>query len=137
MNQEFRLKKIDEIRNYLIEEINRNELMSKKHKKVCRVLNYVDHSLIVFSAITGCVSISDFTSLVVIPIGITSSAPGLKMSVITVGIKKYKSINKKRKKKKHDKIISLAKSKLSSIEVLISKALIISHDYGYYGLWRF
>ena len=137
MNQEFRLKKIDEIRNYLIEEINRNELMSKKHKKVCRVLNYVEHSLIVFSAITGCVSISDFTSLVVIPIGITSSAPGLKMSVITVGIKKYKSINKKRKKKKHDKIISLAKSKLSSIEVLISKALIISHDYGYYGLWRF
>ena len=98
MNQEFRLKKIDEIRNYLIEEINRNELMSKKHKKVCRVLNYVDHSLIVFSAITGCVSISDFTSLVVIPIGITSSAPGLKMSVITVGIKKYKSINKKRKR---------------------------------------
>ena len=39
MNQELRLKKIDEIRNYLIEEINRNELMSKKHKKVCRLLN--------------------------------------------------------------------------------------------------
>ena len=38
MNQEFRLKKIDEIRNYLIEEMNRNELMSKKHRKVCRVL---------------------------------------------------------------------------------------------------
>ena len=47
MNQEFRLKKIDEIRNYLIEEINLNELMSKKHKKVCRVLNYIDHSFIV------------------------------------------------------------------------------------------
>ena len=40
-NQEFRLEKIDEIRNYLIEERNRNELMSKKHKKVCRVLNYI------------------------------------------------------------------------------------------------
>ena len=40
-NQEFRLEKIDEIRNYLIEEINRNELMSKKYKKVCRVLNYI------------------------------------------------------------------------------------------------
>ena len=34
MNHECRLKKIDEIRNYLIEEINRNELMSKKHKKM-------------------------------------------------------------------------------------------------------
>ena len=30
--QEFRLKNIDKARNYLIEEINRNELMSKKHK---------------------------------------------------------------------------------------------------------
>ena len=38
INQEFRLRKIDEIRHYLIEEINRNGLMSKKHKKVCRVL---------------------------------------------------------------------------------------------------
>ena len=37
MNEEFRLKKIDEIRNYLIEEINQNELMSKKNRKVCRV----------------------------------------------------------------------------------------------------
>ena len=35
-NQEFRLEKIDEIRNYFTEEINRNELMREKHKKVCR-----------------------------------------------------------------------------------------------------
>ena len=82
MNQEFRLKKIDEIRNYLIEEINRNELMSKKHKKPCRVLNYIDHSFIVISTITGCVSISAFASLVGIPIRITSSAIGLKICVI-------------------------------------------------------
>ena len=37
MNQEFRLKKIDEIRNYLIEEINQDKLMSKKHKKVVEI----------------------------------------------------------------------------------------------------
>ena len=73
LNQEFRLKKIDEIRNYLIEEINRNELMSKKHKKVCRVLNYIDHLLIATSTITGWISISAFASLVGIPIGIASS----------------------------------------------------------------
>ena len=73
MNQEFRLKKIDEIRNYLIERINRNELMSKKHKKVCRVLKYVNHSLIVISTVTGCVSISDLCSLVEIPIEIANS----------------------------------------------------------------
>ena len=132
MNQEFRLKKIDEIRNYLSEEINRNELMRNKHKKVCRVLNYIDHSLVVISIITGCVSISAFASLVRIPIGIASSTItiGLKICVITAGIKKYKSVIKK-KRKKHDKIVLLAKSKLNSIEVLISKALVdsnISHD---------
>ena len=65
-----------------------------------------------------------------IPIGITSSAAGLEICVIAARIKKYKSIIKKMKKK-HDKIVLLAKSKLSSIQVLISKALIdsvISHD---------
>ena len=104
--------------------------MGKKHKKVCRVLDYIDHSLIVSSTITGCVSISAFASLVGIPIGITISAIGLNICVITSGIKKYKSIIKK-KRKKHDKIVLLAKSKLSIIEVLISKALNdsnISHD---------
>ena len=76
-----------------------------------------------FLLCTGCVSISSFASLVNIPIGITSSAVGLKICAITAGIKKYKLIIKK-KKKKHDKIILLAKAKLNSIEVLISKALI-------------
>ena len=71
--------------------------MSKKHKKVGRVLNYFDHSLIVLSTITGCVSISAFASLVGIPIGITSSVIGLKISVITAGINKSKSITKKKK----------------------------------------
>ena len=130
MNQGFRLKNIDEIRNYLIEEINQNEFMTRKHKNVCRVLNYIDHSLIAISLITGGVSISVFASLVVIPIGITNSAIGLKICVITTGIKKDKSIITK-KRTKHDKIVLLAKSKLNSIEVLISKALInsnISHE---------
>ena len=129
MSQEFRLKKMDETRNYLIEEINRNELLSKKHTKVCRALNYIEHLLILISTNTRCVSISDFASLVRITIRITSVAIGLKTCVITEGIKKYELINK-RKEKKHDKI-TLAKPKLNSIEFLISKALIhsnISHD---------
>ena len=70
------------------------------------------------------------TFLVDILIGITSSAIGLKICAITAGIKKYKSIIKK-KKEKHDKLVLLAKSKLNSIEVLFSNTLIdsvISHD---------
>ena len=92
MNQEFRLKTIDEIRNCLIEEINRNDLMSKKHKIVCRNLNYIDHLLVLISTITRCVSISCFASLVGISIGITTSAVGLKTYVITAATKKYKSL---------------------------------------------
>ena len=57
-SQEFRQKNIDETRNYLTEVINRNELMSKKHKKVCTTLNYIEHFFILGSTITGCVSIS-------------------------------------------------------------------------------
>ena len=64
------------------------------------VLNYIEHLLILVSTITSCVSISAFTSLVGIPIGITSSAIGLKICVITVGWKKYKSIINKKEKSK-------------------------------------
>ena len=70
--------------------------MSKKHKKLCRVLNYTEHLLIVISTITGCVYISAFASLVGISVGITSSAIGVEICVITAGIKKYKSTDKKR-----------------------------------------
>ena len=52
INEESRLKKIDEVRYYLIEEINQNKLISKKHKKVCRVFINIDQSLIVISTIT-------------------------------------------------------------------------------------
>ena len=95
ISQEFRIKNIHETRNYLIEEINQKELMSKKHKKVCRVFNYTDHLLIVISTITGSVSISAFAFLVGIRIGIMSSAIWLKICAITAGIRKYKSIIKK------------------------------------------
>ena len=125
ISQEFRLKNLNETRNYLIEEINQNQLISKKHKNNCATLNCIKHFLILGSTVTGSVSISVFASLVGIPIGITSSAIGLKICVITAAIKKYKSIIKK-KKKKANKIVLLAKSKLNSIEFLISKALIDS-----------
>ena len=71
--------------------------MSKKHKKVCKVWNYIKHSVIIISTITGCVSISAFAFLVRISIGIASSAIWVKICVITTGIRKYKLINKKKK----------------------------------------
>ena len=41
-----RLRKIDEARNYILEEIKHNDLMSEKYKKKCKYLNYVEHLLI-------------------------------------------------------------------------------------------
>ena len=78
INQEIRLKKIGEIKNYFIKEIDQNELMSKKHKNVCAVLNDKEHLLILASAITGCVSISTFASVVGISIRVTSPPKGIK-----------------------------------------------------------
>ena len=103
--------------------------MSEEHKKVCRVLKYIERLLILISTVAGCVSISPFASLVGVPVGIISSIE-LKIYTITAGIKKHKSIIKKQKKK-HSKIVFLAKSQLNSMEILVSKALLdsnISHD---------
>ena len=70
--------------------------MSRKNKKVCSTLKYIEHVLILTSTRTGCISISAFSSLIGIPIWITSSAIGLKTCAITPGIKQYKSIIKKK-----------------------------------------
>ena len=72
---------------------------------------------------TGCISISAFAFLLGISIGITRSAVGSKICVVTAGVKKYKSIIKK-KQKKHYKIMFLAKAKLNIKDVLISRDLI-------------
>ena len=93
--------------------------MSKKHKKVFTNLNYIEQFLILASTVTKCtvtkcISISAFASLLGILIGITSSAIGLRICAISAGIKTYKLIIKK-KEKRHDKIILLAKAQLNSI----------------------
>ena len=100
--------------------------MSNKDKKICTTLNYIEHFLILASALHECISISDFASLLDIPIGISSSEIGLKFCIITAEIKKYNSIITK-KNKKHDKIVLLAKTKLNRLEVLVSRALFDSY----------
>ena len=73
--------------------------MSKKHKKVCTTLNYINHLLILVFTITGCNSVSTFVFFLFgIPIAITSSAIGQKICVIAARIKKCKSIIKKKEK---------------------------------------
>ena len=86
--------------------------------------------LIVLSATSSRVSIISFTSIVGAPVGIASASLTLIFSLTTGIVKKLLNITRK-KKKKHDKILMLAKSKLNSIDTLISQALIdmdISHQ---------
>ena len=75
ISQEFRLKNIDETRNYILEKIKLNQLTSREHKQVCLTINYIEYFLILDSTITGCISISVFTSLLGIPIGVNIGIP--------------------------------------------------------------
>ena len=86
------MSNIDETRNHFYEEIKQNELMSKKHRKVCTTLNHIERGHILASTFTGCISISAFASLIGIPIAILSSAMGLKICPITARIKKNNSL---------------------------------------------
>ena len=87
---EFRIRKIDETRNYLLDEIKRNDLMCEKYKKTCKYLNYVKHLLVLVSTAIVCVSFSAFALSVAISVGSTNSAVGIKICAITAGFKKYK-----------------------------------------------
>ena len=126
----FQLDEISKIENYFIEEINQRKSCSKKLNKYVAAFDYIDKILIVLSATTGGVSIISFTSIIGAPVGIASASFTLIFSLTTGIVKKLLNITRN-KKKKHDKILMLAKSKFNSIETLISQALIdmdISHE---------
>ena len=53
ISQEFRLKNIDKTKNYFIKEIYQNELTSDNHKNICVTLHYIEHFIVLDSAITG------------------------------------------------------------------------------------
>ena len=125
----FRLDEISKIENCFHQEINQRKTCSKKLSKYATAFDYIDKVLIVLSATSGGVSIILFTSVNGAPVKIASASFTLVFSLTTGIIKKL--LNTKNKKKKHDKILLLAKSKLNSIEILISQALIdmgISHE---------
>ena len=90
VSQEFILKNIDETRNYFYEKTEQSDLVSRKHKQVCITLIYIEHWLIFASVISIGILISVFAFSLGIPIGITSSAIGLKICVKVAGIRKYK-----------------------------------------------
>ena len=126
----FLLSEIIEIEHYFYQEINQQKSYSKKLNKHVTIFDYIDKILIILSTTSGGISIISFTSIIGVPAGIASASFTLIFSIITGIIKKLLNITRS-KKKKHDKILMLAKSKLNSIESLISQALNdmeISHE---------
>ena len=104
--------------------------MINQISKYIAAFDYIDKTLIILSATRGEVSIISFASVIWVSAGIASGSFALVFSLTTRIINKVLKITRN-KKKEHNKIVMLAKSKLNSIENLISQALIdleISHE---------
>ena len=124
------LNKINEINDYFIAEIKERELMSRRFSKYIASFDYFHKSLIVLSVVTGSISIASFATVIGAPVGMMSASCSLAFSV-TTGFVKTLLKTTRNKKKNHNKVVMLARSKLNSIESKISEALInneISHE---------
>ena len=129
-NQQFSLNKISQIEECFIAEIKERDLMIKRFSKYISSLDYCDKSLIVLSVTSGGVSIASFATAIGASIGIISASFSLSFSLCTGLVKKLLKATRN-KKKKHNKTVMLARSKLNSIVGEISEALInnqISHE---------
>ena len=125
-----RLDEIDKIKDYLNSEIKERKDIIKKISKYIVDFDYADKLFITLSASFGTLSIASHATFVGIPVGIAGASLTLIFTVTTGVIKKLLNITRK-EKKKHNKIIALAISKLNIIENLIPQALIdfeITHE---------
>ena len=126
----FRLDEINKIKYYFNSEIKERKDTVKKISKYIVAFDYADKRFITLSASFGTLSIVSHATLVGIPVGIAGASLTVIFTVTTGVVKKILNITRK-KKKKHNKIITLARNKLNIIETLISQTLIdfdISHE---------
>ena len=126
----FRLDEINKIKDYLNAVIKERKDIVKKISKYIVAFDYANKLFITLSASFGTLSIASHAAMVGIPVGIAGASLTLIFTVTTGVVKKLLNITRK-KEEKHNKIIALARSKLSIIETLISQALTdfdISHE---------
>ena len=126
----YRLDEINKIKGYFNAEIKERKDIIKKIIKYIVAFDYADKLFITLSASFGTLSIASYATVVGIPAGIVGSSLTLIFTVTTGVVKTLLNFTRK-KKKKHNKIIALARSKLNIIENLISQALIdfeITHE---------
>ena len=126
----YRLDEINKIKEYFNNEIKERKDIIKKLNKYLVSFNYLDIIFITLSASFSTLSIASYATVVGVPVGITGSSLTL-IFTISTGINKLLLKVTKKRKKKHNKIIVLAKSKLNMIDTLLSSALNdskISHE---------
>ena len=114
-----RLNEINKIKDYFNSEIQERKTMSKKLSKYIAAFDYIGKTLIVLSATSVGISIISFTSVIGIHAGLASAPFTVVFSLTTRIIKKLSKITRK-KKKKHNKVVLLAKSTLNCIEIVSS-----------------
>ena len=119
----FWLNEIGKIDNCFNQEINQRKSCSKKLSTYTAAFDYIDKTLVIISAKSGGVCIIFSVSVVGAPIGIAGASFTLIFSLTTGIIKKLLSITRN-KKKKHDKILRVANSKLNSIETCRLKKIL-------------
>ena len=125
--QQFRLNKINEIKDYFLAEIRERELISKNISKYIASLDYFDKSLNVLSILSGNISIASFATVIGAPAGIIGASCGFSFSVTSGFVKQFlKTI--RNKKKKHNKFVMLARNKLNGIENKIPKVLMDNEE---------
>ena len=127
--QQLRLNKINEIKDYFLTEIRERELIRENLSNIAS-LDYFDKSLNVLSILSGSVSIASFGIVIGASAGIIGAICGFAFSITSGFIKRFLK-TKRNKKKKHNKIVMLARGKLNSIESKIFKVLMdneISHE---------
>ena len=115
----YRLNEINKMRDYFNNEIKERKDIIKKLNKFLVSFDYLDKIFITLSASFGALSIASYASIVGIPAGITGASLTLVFTIGT-GISKSLLTLTKKRKKKHNKIIILAKSKLNTIDTLLS-----------------
>ena len=96
--QQFRLDKINEIKDYFVVEIKDRELMSKILSKYIASFDYFDKSLIVLSETTGSISIASFAAVIGAPIAMASASFSLSFSIFTGIVKKLFETTRNKKK---------------------------------------
>ena len=126
----YRFDEINKIKDYLNSEIKDRKDIIKKISKYIAAFDYADKLFITLSASFGTLSIALYATVVGIPAGIAGASLTL-IFTVTIGVVKTLLNITRKKKKKHNKIVALARIKLNIIENLISQALIdfeITHE---------